>query len=174
MNNYLRINPLEFPDNLYPIICLCDNRQGFLSWLIKSHSSGNYNHICELYKKGIVATQNFDGYKEMPIKKYLTKPMFLKFWRIDMTELQQLTWLKMIRDDLDKVWWKRRYDFLGLIGQALHIRWLQSPFANYCSEKVNSRVRVLFNQCLDKPTPSEFDTFLKSFPPAKVLGYYFE
>ncbi len=30
-------------------------------------------------------------------------------------------------------WWRKQYDWLGILGQALHLPWIHTPGLEYCS-----------------------------------------
>jgi len=172
--NYKWINPLFITDKDLPLVVLVDDRRSFIGWGIK-HKSGNYCHIMEMHKPGFVASQNFNGFREIPIKKYMKPQMFLKFWKVEMTEEQRKDWISRINVDLTRKWFQKRYDFLGILGQALNIRWIQSPWAKYCSEQVGSRLRSVFNIPIKdlnlRRTPSEIDFFMKSYEKVKFTPY---
>lgn len=170
---YKIIDPLKI--NEFPLIMLVDNRNAFISWLIKSHCSGNYNHICEVHRLGFLASQDPYGFQEVPIEKYMKKNLFLKFWKYkNLTAGQKTDWLHNIQAELAKPWIKRRYDFVGLIGQLLNIRWLNNTWTKYCSEMVRSHIiePLKLNIALHI-TPSEFDEYFKNDPNFEVYGYWF-
>lgn len=170
------LNPLEIKEKDLPLIVLVDDRRSFFSWLTKAHTSGNYGHIMELYKPEILASQDFRGFREVNISKYMKPSLFLKFWRVkDLTGAQRNKWLSKIDSDLNASWFKHRYDFIGLIGQLLNVRWINNPRTRYCSERVATRLRTLFERYIPlHPNPSELDTMLKSWSNMEVIGYWFQ
>lgn len=170
------IDPFEIKSNDLPVIVLSDDRRSFLSWGIKNHSHGNYNHIMELFEFGELATQNFNGFRKVNIGKYIQPQYHLKFYKCTKADLKkQIEWIRLINAELNEVWWKKKYDFLGIVGQVLHIRWIQNPFARYCSERVAEHLRKLFGFNISKrPTPSELNTYFRNNPDFELLGYWWE
>lgn len=169
-----KINPLLLKG---PIVMLADDRRGLLGFLIKSHKhGGNYNHICEINDMGRIASQDFVGFRERSISNYIKPHYFLKFWEVkDMPVEQKESWLAIIQADLDAPWKTRRYDWLGIIGQFLHIRWLQNPHTKYCSERVASHLRIALGMEIPfQPTPSELNELFKKNDKMKVTGYWFD
>ena len=157
-----------------PLIVFSDDRQGFVGWKIKSHTKANYNHQMKMVRLGFVVTQGIT-YKEIPIQEYMRSNQFLKFWRYDLLTEQYRQLIKeAVERDLNAKWWRRSYDFLGIVGQALHIRWLQSPFQKYCSEREASHWRIvpeLRSKIPPRPSPGEFNAILKGIPAMKIIGY---
>lgn len=151
-----------------PLIILADDRRSWIAWLIKKHSRGSYNHIMEMHIPGLFATQNPGGYKEIPISKYLKPHITLKAWKYEpLTEKQRLEWLNYIRYDLKQPWHLRGYDYLGLLGQLIRIRWINNPWKKYCSERVGTRIRDVLNFKLSKHrSPAEINRFCK-----RTLGF---
>lgn len=171
------IDPKKLKEDDLPLIVLSDDRRSFIGWAIKAHSSGNYNHIMELYRPETLASQDFRGFRELSIDKYMKSFMFLKFWRVKiMTKEQQEAWISSVKEDLLAPWRERRYDFLGLLGQLLPGKWtrsLNNPRTRYCSERVAVRLRKIFNSNIPKhPNPSELDELFKTMPEMECLGYW--
>ena len=166
------INIREIKEEDLPWIVLSDDRRGFLGFLIK-HRGGQYSHIMELHKSGFFASQNFNGFREIPIEKYLKPRYLLKVWRYkDLSEEKKKKWLEEIQKDLSANWFKRHYDLLGIFGQAIGIRWLQNPWAKYCSERVAYRLRRVVKMILPfRRTPSELDAIFKRNDRMEVVGY---
>jgi len=175
MENYKRIDPLQIPESDLPLIVMEEDRRSFLGWAIKDHSKGNYNHICEMTKPGMVASQDPCGFKEKPIDVYLKPQIFLKFWRyMPLTAQIKETWLSGIDKELKQSGWARRYDFLGILGQAINVRWLQSPWAHYCSERVAEHIQKPLNIDIPKkPTPNDMNMAFNKDARFEVYGYWF-
>lgn len=169
----MKTNPSDIKN--LPVIMIVDDRRSLLGFLIKSHSNGNYNHICKIHKPGLIASQDVVGFRERSVEEYMRPHYFLKFWRYkNVTEEQRKKWLSLIQADLDAPWVRRRYDILGIIGQFLHIRWLQNPHTKYCSERVASQLREIFNMYIPpQPTPSDLNKIFKENDNMEVVGYWF-
>lgn len=174
--DYPWIDPRTIPENSLPIFIVAEDRQGLFGWAIRWHSKDNYNHAEIMVHPGKVATQNPNGYKEVPIEKCLIKQAFLKFWQFDPVDRKELDIIRQqVEKDLAKPWWARRYDFIGLIGQLTGIRWIQSPFGKFCSESVAANLRLIprLQDIIPKePNPSELNQIFKAMPDMKLLGYW--
>jgi hypothetical protein len=147
-----------------------------LGWAIRWHSKDNYNHVEIMVHPGKVASQDPGGFREKPIEKCMKKQAFLKFWQFDPIDRKEIDIIRQqVEKDLAKPWWARRYDFLGLIGQLTGLRWIQSPFGQYCSEKTAAffrRIQRLINVVPKEPNPSELNQIFKTMPDMKLLGYW--
>lgn len=167
------IDPRKIPCKDLPLIILVDDRNSFIGWGIKSHSKGCYNHVMTMYKPGIVASMDFAGYRERPIEDYLTRNVSLKFWRYDnATEAQHIRFILEIMKRLKEPWYKRRYDFLGIIGQLLNIRWIQNPFKRYCSEDEAIHIKKAYGlkSVPTRPSPAELNQYFKDHIGWSVYG----
>ena len=170
------IDPTKIPEADLPLICLADDRRGLLGFFIKSHTSGNYNHVQEMHEVGQFATQDPVGYREVPLERYLKPFMLLKFWKVkNLTEAQRKFWLEIIRLDLDAPWKDRRYDWIGIFGQILKIPWLNNPHLKYCSERVADHLRKSKIKDLpEHPTPSALNMIFNLNEIFEVYGYWIQ
>lgn len=177
MNDRVIINPLmDLQIKDLPVIVLVDDARSFIGWGIKHHTNGNYNHAMIMTKLGAVATQNW-VYKEMPLQEYLKPQLMLKFWTYTpMSGVSRRGIEEMVIKDLKKPWWGRRYDFLGIVGQFTGIKWIQSPWANFCSEIVAKYLRTvpqLTKTIPKEPSPSGLNDLFNKTPGFVCLGYWF-
>lgn len=170
------IDPRKIKESDLPLVMLLDDRKGFLGFLIKAHSKGNYNHIAEMHLPGFVASQDPVGFREVRIESYMKPHYHLKFWHYELiTEPQRREWIQTIRNELNAPWVRRRYDFLAIVGQMLHIRWIQNPFIKFCCERVAEHMRDMLQLVIPKRrNPSEMNKVFHEIKGMKVLGYYFE
>ncbi len=173
MNKHI-LYPSELTEKDLPLIILADNRNGWIGFLIKRHSSGVYSHIMEMAYPLHFASQDVVGYREVAVENYTKSHITLKFWRVkDMTAGEKTLWIAAVQADLDAPWVARRYDFWGIIGQALKIRWLQNSYTKYCSERVADRLRSVFQFSIPKwLTPSEFNDFMNKHERFECIGYW--
>jgi hypothetical protein len=174
--NNVIIDPYTILESKLPLIVCVDDRRSLLGFLIKSHSGGNYNHICEFHQTDLFASQDPQGYREVPISNYIKPYLLMKFWSVkDITDKQKKLWREIIEADLNAPWKFRAYDILGFLGQALNIPWLQNSHKKYCSERVASHLIDVFDMDLPKyPTPSALNEVFKKMPNMEVMGYYFQ
>lgn len=154
-----------------PLIVCVDDRRSFLGWVIKHHTHGEYNHIMEMHRPGFFASQDPVGYREVPVESYMKEWITLKFWKhAELSEQLVIRWIHSVQNDLNEPWWKRRYDFLGIVGQLLNIPGLNGP-AKYCSEMVAHRLRIIANMPAPvHPTPSQLNELFKTWKEMKVFG----
>lgn len=174
-DNRIFINPLTITPDQLPIVVLVDDLQGFLGFVIKTHESGNYNHAMIMINPGKVVSQN-NVLKEIPIDGYLNNTKMLKFWSIkNLSDADKQIMVSQIYKDLAKPWWGRMYDYVGLLGQALWMPWLQAPWLKYCSEYVASVMRLVsrFGWVPTEPSPSDLDAQFKQHPDdINSIGYW--
>lgn len=172
-------DPRNFKESDTPIIMLVDDLRSFSGWAIKQHTVGNYNHVTIINKPGMLVSQNFTGFNANKIDVYLTPGMMLKFWRIkDLSVVEKTAIEEAILRRLGMPWWRRTYDFLGtFVGQLIHVKWIQNPFAEFCSEEVNDDYiqQVTRARAMDitRPSPSELNTYFVKHPELmECLGYW--
>lgn len=177
--NRIFLDPNKLIASDLPLIVLADDLRGFIGWAIKSHTSGNYNHAMIMHKPGLVATQDFSGFNEKSINKYLMPSQMLKFWRLkDMTNAERAIVLEAINKRMALPWYRKMYDYVGtFIGQFLKIKWIQSPFQEFCSEEVRDDFLELIARISKlpwgEPSPSDLDRILKKYPDIfEVAGYW--
>lgn len=125
---------LNIPEEGLPLLVLSDNIRSFLSWGIKAHQKGAYNHLMWMHKPGLVASQDLT-FKESKIENYLKGSHRLKFWGLDFNDGSKHFIRNLIHKDLSRPWYKRLYDPLQIIGKLIHIDSLQTPGLDICSDK---------------------------------------
>ncbi len=172
------INPLDFKVNDLPLIVLSDDQRGFIGWAIKSHSKGNYNHVMIMIHPKYLASQGFKTYQEIPLQDMMKTNIMMKFWRYKpLTHNQIVDINTAVIKDLKKNWFKRSYDFLGIIGQLTGLRWIQSPWKFYCSEIVAKYLRLipeLEKKIPPRPSPADLNRLFNEIEGFEEVGYYLE
>ena len=175
MPNPIFVDPTTFPEGQLTFI-LCNDAQGMMGWFIKWYTKGNYCHAMLTRKPDWVCTQN-DMFKEIPLAGYLVNSEGLKFWTINNLTPDEFTLINnAITADLVKPWWNRMYNYLGLVGQALHLPWISMPDQNICSQRDASYLRLLPR--LDviipaHPSPADLDTIFTANPNLMTcIGYW--
>ena len=163
-------NPLEIKKEELPVFMLVDDRRGWFGFLIKQHSKGNYNHIAELFMPGFLASQDMVGYRMVSVSKYLKRRYMLKFWAYRGKRQAEL--VDCIKSDLKSSVRQRRYDFLGILGQLLHLKWLNNPKTYFCSERASKHLRSIGMKLPKHPAPSELNQLFKTKTSMKCLGYW--
>lgn len=161
------INPYEI--KTFPVVVLVDNRKSFLGWAIKNHSDGCYNHAMILFMPDLCASQD-STYKAVNITKYMKPHITLKFWAYTGNKKDEL--IDSIKKDLKSPKTKRRYDYLGILGQFLKLRWLNNPKTYYCSERVSKYLIDIGMKFPLHPSPSKLNQLFKKNKKMKSLGYW--
>jgi hypothetical protein len=158
------INPVDIPDQDLPLIVLSDFSSGIIQSLIKIRTNSEFSHIMVMNREGFFASQG-NMFSEAPLTRYMKTGNRLKFFKIkNLTEEERFILSKKMEDDLTAPWWKRLYDYPGILGQAFNIRWFNSPFRAYCSERVAAWLRVLprFNKIPVHPSPQDLNELMKA------------
>ena len=180
INTRVFTDPNTFTENDLPIIVLSDDRRGFFGWAIREHTSGNWNHSFIMHRPGIIATQGFHLFKKLPIDAYLKSSQMLKFWRIkNLSILEKTVIITAIEKRLALPWWRRGYDWVGIIGQALRLNFIQNPLQTFCSEQARidyvSRIPRADKFVIRQPSPSAIDFLFKLHPEIfECLGYWWD
>lgn len=149
---------INLPDNGYPYLIFTDNLTSWLSKKIKKHTAGEYSHV--LWKMNITKGVSQDWIlREINFpEKYMKGKHRVKIWKVKTSSLSQRYGIFYdIKKQLAKPWNERLYDWLGIIGQLVRLRWINCPWRNYCSESVN-KVLSLYTSFDEKhPTPSDIN-----------------
>lgn len=176
-NTPVFVDPLKFvPRQIY--IMLCNDAQGMLGWFIKWFTKGNYCHAAIIRRPGFVCTQN-DFYREVPIQTYLINSEGLKFWVINnLTDAEFNLINAAIYTDLEKPWYRRMYNYLGLVGQALHVPGISMPGQDICSQRDAEYLRLLPRLAAvvpEHPSPADLDLIFRNNPLLFTnIGYWWQ
>ena len=166
------VDPCEITNEDCPVFVQSTDMRSFLGFGIRARTSSNWNHSMIMRIAGKVATQS-NTYKEIDIKRYMKPGVMMKFWICkDITETERNAIMFKVQYDLSKPWYKRLYDYPGIVGQFFGLRWFNVPFLNYCSERVSSKIKVLIPDIPKHPTPEDIDAIFKNSDRMEVLGYY--
>jgi len=162
---------LNIPTKDLPLLVLSDNVRSFISWGIKAHESGMYNHLMLMIEPQLFATQNLMFCQE-PVKNYLKKHR-LKFWHNPYwTNKERQALIRKVKKDLAQPWYKRIYDVVAIVGQAIHCESLQIPGIDICSDKAAylKVVDPLYN--LKHPSPPDVNRWMQKQTRYQVYGRY--
>lgn len=158
------ITPENIPVKDVPLIVLSDFSSGIIQSLIKIRTASEFSHIMVMHRKNFFASQG-NMFSEAPLSRYMKKGNRLKFFQIkNLTEEERWALSKKMEADLNAPWYKRFYDYPGIFGQAFNIRWFNSPFRAYCSERVAAWLRVLprFKNISVHPSPQDLNEIMKA------------
>jgi len=155
-----------------PLLVMADNLFSLFGAGIRIHTQGYYNHAMWMHRCGTFASQDL-FYHEVPVWKYL-KTHRLKFWR---NPAWTATQKSMVREEivakLHLPWYRRFYDFKGILGQ-----WLRKPSFNwdwwdYCSEDAAEKLALVETTFdLKHPSPADIDRWCKGQPQMEVFGVH--
>lgn len=172
------VDPKLFKESELPVIVLTDDLRGFIGWAIKAHTKGNYGHVFIMHTPGLCVSQDFGGFREKKIEKYMVNSIMLKFWRIkNLNSVERAAILLAVDMRIKLPRWKRMYDYLGLVGQFFHIRQIQNPWKLYCSEQVKvdylDPIERTHTVNFGRPSPSDLDRIFIEHPDIfEVAGYW--
>lgn len=167
-----KFNPNNIDNKILPLFIFIDDLHSLFGFGIRLHTKGIYSHVAEMVRKEHVVSQDF-LYHEVSLEKYLKPQYRLKFIKyIPITKEQKLHWINLVSQELKEPWYKRRYDYIGvLIGHLFCMRWIQNPWLRYCSERIAEHMRKVFHSGIRKyPTPSEINQFMKDDGDFSVVG----
>jgi len=170
-----------FPEKKMPYIVFSDHTSGLIEWLIKFRTKGHYNHVMFSHRQEFFASQGI-LYSETPFRRYMKKGNRLKFVEIiGFSDAQKLMVIESIKKKLALPFYKRIYDFLGIIGQAVGVGIINVPWYDYCSEDVPEHLKAAIITDADlksvitaMPThmnPESFNAYLKKFPQYFKVAY---
>jgi hypothetical protein len=167
------IDPYLIKDEDCPVfVSVCDIR-GIVGFGIRERTGGNLNHSMIMRRAGYFASQNL-LYKEIPLDSYVRKGVILKFWRCkDIKPFEKKLILNCVDVDLNASWFKRFYDFPGIIGQATGLRWINNPWRAYCSERTGKYASVIIPDLTGKrPNPVELDEAYQKSERMELMGVW--
>jgi hypothetical protein len=174
MDRYLaREELLQIPQELMPMPVLSDNLRNICSAGIKAHTHGNYSHFMWLISPGTFASMQTNGYKMVKLEDFIGSDR-LKFWYFPMwSDADRLKVRHAINKELNRPWWKNRYDFFSYLGHLTGLRWIQSPWSDVCSDKAKFLKLVEKDFRLVSPNPEEVNHWLETIKPrAQIYGRY--
>ena len=102
----------------------------------------------------------------------------LKFWFIQhLTPKQSQLIIDSIERKLSLPWYKRLYDWVGIFGQTVKLRFISTPGLDYCSEDVPEHARdnrELLMDITHKETKIALMNFPKHASPPALNKYFKE
>ena len=152
-------------------LVLTDNLWSFMSWRIKRHTHGRYQHVMwlaggQLYSQEWVLLRR--GMSEFLNGNHRVKIITCTEW-----PEQRLKQARRLMDrKMRRPWWERLYDPLGILGQRLRLTWLQLPWLDYCSESVASVLNKIDQRFSNShPSPADLNQVAQCLPDAKQYVY---
>lgn len=158
-----------------PALVLTDHLASWVSWRIKAHSKGYYSHAMLFLPDGRLISQgwmlrvaDWDSYLD---GKHRVKLWTCEAWKGE-TAVRRIT--RQVDRYLESGPRRRRYDWLGIVGQALGLRWINFRGRTYCSEFVSAVLRKSSVEApADRyPSPADLDLWCRSNPKMQVAALY--
>ena len=147
------MEPEEIKEEDLPLIVFSDKTSGLLEFIIKFRTKGDYNHVMWSHRVGFFASQG-NTYSEAPLGRYMKTGNRLKYFQVlNLTAVQRKLIIESINKKLKRPFWQKKYDWLGIAGQALGLTWINTPWLDYCSEDVPQHLKYMAEKSLNEDTP---------------------
>ena len=170
-------NPLDISKSDLPLFVFSDNLRSFVSLRIRTHTAGNYSHAMMMIEEGYFVSQDLT-YHKVPVNRYMKPYIRLKFWQYqDLDDSIKTDIINLVECELKSHWFRKLYDFTGILGQALKLPFIQSNMQDYCSERVArcARLLPLHNITIPKhPSPACLNNLFMRISLFKVFGRYYQ
>jgi hypothetical protein len=173
IGNKWLIDPADITEADLPMVVFSSQAINFISWLIRWKTKGEYNHVMFMITPDTFASQGLT-FDRVNIKEYLKPFNKMKFYKFkNLPAEKRIMLYDIINKRLALPWHKRRYDFLGIIGQALGIRWLNNPWMFFCSEQVvNDLKQAKIMELPAKANPEEINEMFKKRDDVEYYGHW--
>ncbi len=173
-----QLDPLIIPGEDFPLIVFSDYTSGLVEFAIKWKTKGEYNHVMYALRPGFFASQG-NTYSEVSLDRYMKDGNRLKFVEVlGLTAVQRKLIVASIKAKIKLPWYKKMYDWIGIAGQAIGVKWINTPGLEYCSEDVpqhlkymaekglpeNSALRSVISWIPKHTSPAELNTYFKKYP----------
>lgn len=129
-------DPRIIPESDMPFHFILSNQTtSLIAWAINWKTRSNFDHCMAQINPDKFISQDFGGYHELPMDRYLTKGGELKFIKItNATEQFNIAFRSAILNRLAQPWYKKIYDYGNILGRAIGLNWLRLPGTYDCSE----------------------------------------
>ncbi len=165
MELFLTIDDLKkIPQDKLPMVGLTNGYMSLFGFVICTATHDFWSHAMWLISPAEFASQWF-WFKTFPVDHYNRHS--IKLWyNPDWTPEERTILQAAIWDRLQLPWYKTRYDVIGVIGEAIGVKWLNRKNLDFCSESIRmlSLVDKEYKKWLEEvknPTPEEVNGFLK-------------
>ena len=170
--------PNLIPEKDLPLLVFSDQTSGIVEFFIKFRTKGNYSHVMwQIHPNEFVSQGN--TYARVKMEKYMKANSRLKFVSLEGVTPKGIAAIKKsIEAKLALPWYKKAYNWLGILGQATGIKWLNTPGLEYCSQDVPQHLKIALAQCPEgfpaplngiiknipiNPSPQQFNEYLHDF-----------
>jgi len=159
------------PADQYPMLCFAYSLAGLFAKAVAAKTKGYYGHFMWLLAPDLFASQWF-WFRTFPVDHFAgcnLKLVYNPSWSVAEKE----TLKRAIREDLDKPWYKTRYDCRAVLGILVGLPGFQNPKWRMCSETAEYLYLVDPDYDLYVPTPTDVNLWTKARGDRyKVYGRY--
>ena len=153
----------EITESSLPMIVFSDQTSGFMEFLIKFRTGGNYNHVMLCVEPGQFVSQG-NTYSKVPFERYMKKNSRLKFVSIlGITPAGRQAIVDCVNDKLALPWYLKLYDWVGILGQITGLNFINNPKLEYCSEDAPNILKKAVKRC-PQGFPAPLDGIIKNIP----------
>lgn len=168
------INPNLFKKEDMPIIVFSNNDTDLFPYLIRWRTKSSYNHVMWLYEPGTLASQGL-LYNKVPLEKYLKAGNRLEFWKLRVGKPVKNMLINKLTYDLKAPFYERFYNFPGIVGQILGLRWISSTITKFCSDRVGEDMQFIDPSIPQNASPEMLRDYFISKPEMyEKIGYWWE
>jgi len=121
---------------------------------------------------GKVVTQG-GTYKEVPITDYMKGKHRLKFFKPDLSGEDKVKMIEAVEEDLKQPFYRKWYDWPAIFGFFIKVKWIQSPWQSFCSERVAKYLRMFFDIPL-RPSPAALNQACEAIEKMIYYGHYLD
>lgn len=146
-----------------PLIVFSDSTSGLIEFFIKFRTKGSYNHVMWCVNPGEFISQG-NTYSRVKMERYMKPNSRLKFVSIaGATQAGIYAIRKSIEEKLAFPWYKKAYNWVGIVGQATGLKFLNFPGLEYCSQDVPQHLKIALARC-PEGFPAPLDGIVKNIP----------
>lgn len=147
------MTPYEIPEEKMPLFVFSDCTSGLIEFFIKFRTKGDYNHVMLQCRPRFFASQG-NTYSEAPVERYMKRGSRLKYVEVvGLTAVQKALIKSSVNKKLALPWFRKAYDWLGIVGQAVGIPGISTPGLDYCSEDAPRHFIFMANKGMQDDDP---------------------
>lgn len=178
-------DPRTIPVAALPLGVLANQTNSLVSSAIDWATNSSVDHAMLMVSPGQFVCQSPMGYNNVPISAYMTAGCRLKFVSlVNINNLAIAAINQAVSSRMALPWYKKQYDWLGIVGQALHLPWIHTPGLEYCSVDLlrcwkaaaiylPDHDRTVILGIPNESSPSALNQFVQKFPEVfSVYGEY--
>lgn len=159
-----------------PMLVLTDSLTGFFGWRVRAHTNGQYSHSVMAWKNdsnGLLCLSQEAYLRKRYISEWCSGTHRVKFWYFPfLSDAQRDVLNAELQKASEKSKWETTYDIVGILGQAVGLRWLQISSRYYCSEWCGSIIGNVEDIGVRRPTPADLNAIGKASPNMACYGVF--